>query len=203
MIKNVVFDIGRVLLDYDGYGHVKRKLKDGADWLQVAESMFGNELWPEALDRGERELEEVITILAARSSFPEQLKLCAYSINEMYRPIQSSIEVAKYVKEKGYGLYIISNFMRHSIEEFLDKYDFFNLFDGLVISCYEGLLKPEVEIYELFLKRYECLPEECLFIDDKPENLLTARNMGFRTILFSRKVDLLDRIKKVFWEVTL
>lgn len=197
MIKNVVFDIGRVLLDYDGYAHVKKKLSGSSEWREVAKDLFGNEIWPDALDRGDIELDDAVEILASRSLFPEQLRICAYSINEMYRPIESSIAAAIYAKNLGYRLYIISNFMKYSIEFFVEQYSFFSLFDGMIVSCYEGLLKPGGDIFELFLERYDCLAEESLFIDDKFENVLTAKDWGFRVIHFTEKTDLFKEFKEI------
>lgn len=197
MIKNIVFDIGRVLLDYDGYDHVKKKLSGSSEWCEVAKDLFGNEIWPEALDRGDIELDEAVKILASRSLFPEQLKRCAYSINEMYSPIESSIAAAIYAKNLGFRLYIISNFMRYSIEYSVEQHSFFSLFDGMIVSCYEGLLKPGGEIFELFLKRHDCLAEECLFIDDKFENVLTAKDRGFKTIHFTEESDLFKELDEL------
>jgi len=190
MIKNIVFDIGKVLLGYDGYDHVKKTLSGSYGWREVAKDLFGNEIWPEALDRGDIEFDEAVKTLASRSLFPEQLKRCAYSINDMYFPIESSIEAAIYAKNLGYRLYIISNFMKYSIEFFVERYSFFSLFDGMIVSCYEGLLKPEREIFELFLERYDRLAEESIFIDDKFENVLTAKDRGFKIIHFTGETDL-------------
>ena len=197
MIKNIVFDIGRVLLDYDGYAHVKKKLNGSSGWREVARDLFGNEIWPEALDRGDIELDEAVEILASKSLFPEQLRRCAHSINEMYRPIESSIAAAIHAKKLGYRLYIISNFMKYSIEYFVEQYSFFSLFDGMIVSCYEGLLKPGREIFELFLERYDCLAEESIFIDDKFENVLTAKDLGFKIIHFAEKRDLFKEFDEI------
>ena len=144
--------------------------------VEVAKDLFGKEIWSEALDKGDNELDEAVKILASRSLFSEQLKRWAYSINDMYRPIENSIAAAIYAKNLGYRLYITSNFVKYSIEFLAEQYSFFSLFSGMVVSCYEGLLKPGREIFELFFERYNCLVKESLFIDDKFENVLTAKD---------------------------
>jgi len=86
------------------------------------------------------------------------------------------------VLKKSFKLYALSNYGRIYFEMVRERYDFFELFDGMVISSHVGYLKPEKEIYLELIRRYKIVPEESLFIDDTPENVKTAREIGFRAV---------------------
>lgn len=101
---------------------------------------------------------------------------------ELLLPIENNIKLVSLLKEKGYHLYIISNFHLNAYNRFLKKQDWFTLFDGAIISAKEKLIKPDLRIYKLLLERYHLNADECLFIDDSLDNINACKNVGMDAI---------------------
>jgi len=115
------------------------------------------------------------------SGFREYVERLEREVPELLRPIEENVKLLPVLK-KSFKLYALSNYGRIYFEMVRKKYDFFELFDGMVISSHVGYLKPEKEIYLELIRRYKIVPEESLFIDDTPENVKTAREIGFRAV---------------------
>lgn len=195
MIRNIVFDIGNVLLETDFKGYLNSKIvKEKVE--EIFEEMFKSEEWP-MLDRGTITEEEAISNIINRNKENERLILCAFdNWYDLLKPIKSSIEILKKLKENGYNIYYLSNFHLKAFEYVTEKYDFFKLFDGGVVSYKEKLLKPEQEIYDMLVNRYNLDKQETVFIDDTKENVKAAINFGVDGIVFKNTDILLDELKK-------
>ena len=165
MIKNIVFDLGNVLIGF----HPKKFTRENVEEKyqdKFFEIVFRGQEW-KALDRGTLTYEEAIEI------FTEKLPECEKSIRKLFdeniyeclEPIEKNIALLPKLKEN-YNLYIISNFHLKAFENIYEKWDFFKLFDGKIISAHHKLMKPEPEIYQLLLDTYSLKANECLFIDD-------------------------------------
>ena len=117
------------------------------------------------------------------------LEKCAsylqYSI-DLQEPVRPTEELIGRLKEAGYRLYVLSNMSREFID-YLRTFPVYGLFDGEVVSCEEGVVKPEPRIYELLLERFGLEPAETLFIDDRRVNLEAAAAFGIRTQHFDPK----------------
>ncbi|MFL0245361.1 HAD-IA family hydrolase [Candidatus Clostridium stratigraminis] len=92
-------------------------------------------------------------------------------------------------------MFLLSNFHRSAFERVSLENEFFNLFDGRIISYEINLIKPEKEIYNRLLKTYNLEPEETLFIDDMQENINSAKELKINTILFSDAKSLREALK--------
>ena len=193
MIKNIVFDLGKVLVDFLPEKFVEENVepqyKD--EFLEI---VFKNDEWKK-LDRGTLEYEDVIKILSSK------LPQCEKAINKLFNdvvgsclvPIKNNVELLPKLKEN-YNLYIISNFHRVAFEEIYRYWDFFKLFDGKVVSAFCKLMKPEPEIYQLLFKTYSLNPNECIFIDDVFENIQEAKNQGMDGIHLTSPEILKDKL---------
>ncbi len=95
-----------------------------------------------------------------------------------------SVELLKRLKGERYGIYGLTNWSAETIPLAYSKYDFFQLFDGIVVSDEEKVIKPDPKIYRILLERYKLTAENTLFIDDNPTNIETAEQLGFQTIVF-------------------
>ena len=102
---------------------------------------------------------------------------------DLQEPVAPTEELVRDLKEAGYRLYVLSNMSREFID-YLRRFPVYGLFDGEVVSCEELCVKPEPRIYEILLDRYGLLPSETLFIDDRPANIDTARQLGIGGFLF-------------------
>lgn len=196
MIKNIIFDLGRVLLSWEPYKYMletfpkdvadelNEKVFESEDWWLMDKGIFSEEqLWQKKL----RELPHLSEyILHMRDKVPNFLT-----------PIEENVKLVPKLKQKGFKLYILSNFSEKNFELVYNKYDFFKLFDGMVISSHVKLAKPQKEIYLELIKKYSLKPEENIFVDDKLENVSAAQRLGFKTVHLENHVNLAEELRRV------
>lgn len=195
MIKNIIFDLGNVLLNFEpekylaelGYqGQLKEKLKN---------EIFKTKEWLQ-LDRGTISQAEALKIWQQRN--PELEKEIAVVMSEWKKILtvkKDSLEILKLLASKNYDLYVLSNFHQKAFSYVSNKYDFFDYFKGKVISAEVGMLKPEAEIYEYLLNEFNLKAAETLFIDDSKKNIEAALKLGIRVIHFKNAEDLAAELK--------
>lgn len=179
-VKNIVFDLGGVLIDWRPCEYLLESFPEEVAKV-LEKEIFKHEDW-KLMDRGvlpenklwEKKKREL-------SGFREYVERLEREVPELLRPIEENVKLLPVLK-KSFKLYALSNYGRIYFEMVRKKYDFFELFDGMVISSHVGYLKPEKEIYLELIRRYKIVPEESLFIDDTPENVKTAREIGFRAV---------------------
>lgn len=178
-IKNVIFDIGNVLVGYDtdrflnGLFHGNQEICD-----RVSEAMWGSALWGE-LDRGVIPEDEILKGMIARDpEIRDEICLTWEHIGESVYREDHAIPWIEAVKRGGYRVFFLSNYsylIMHAKPEVLD---FLPLMDGGIFSCIVKLVKPDAKIYHRLLDQYRLNPQECLFIDDTGANVSTARTVG-------------------------
>ena len=115
----------------------------------------------------------------------------------MLIPITENVEIAYELKKKGYHLYLLSNFHKEAIQTMYQQYDFFDIFEGGVISAEEKVVKPDEEIYTILLERYHLNPEESLFIDDSLANIKAGNRLGIQGIHLPYLANLKEELKKI------
>jgi putative hydrolase of the HAD superfamily len=196
MIKNVIFDLGNVLLNFEPMEYVKSKVAEEKN-EEIYESIFKSEEWL-MLDRGtitEQEAKEnIINRKVENKDFINSVFETWYDI---LMPIESSVEILKKLKERGYKVFYLSNFHLAAFEYVTKKHDFFELFDGGVVSYKEKLLKPEKEIYEKILCEYNLEPKETVFIDDVEANVEAAIKNGMNGIVLKNPIELKNKLKSL------
>lgn len=184
MIKNIIFDMGNVLLDFnpqvslDLYcgteeekAVVRKELFEAPEWLMADRGLIRD------CDRYELIRERV------PEKFLPGLKNCAENWAVCMEPLPGALEFVRDCKAAGYRIYILSN----ASDLFFIYFNNFcplEFFDGAVISCQEKLLKPEEEIYQRLFDRYDLRPEECFFIDDRQDNIDGGRALGMSGHVF-------------------
>lgn len=185
MIKNIVLDIGNVLVHFRWY-ELMVELGFNEEVIErLKEGMVCNHLWCE-LDRGVMSDEQVI------EGFKENCIGYEEYIDEFLGHKSEIIETFEYakvwikdLKERGYKIYLLSNYPRTFFECHLKgKFDFLSFVDGRVVSGYVQMVKPEKKIYEHLLEKYGLKAEECIFIDDTECNIFAAREVGMNGIVF-------------------
>jgi len=196
MIKNIIFDIGNVLLNFEPKVYVQSKIiEDKVE--EIYDSIFKSEEWP-MLDRGTISEEEAKANIINRKIENEDFINSVFeNWYDILTPIESSVEVLKKLKEKGYKVFYLSNFHLAAFEYVIKKYDFFELFDGGVVSYKENLIKPEKEIYEKVIHNYNINPSETVFIDDMQENVKVAMKQGIKGIVLENTKNLRDELEKL------
>ncbi len=185
-IKNVIFDIGNVLVDFRWEEHM-RELGFPEKAIQaLGEKWVLTPLWDE-LDRGVMSEEEALEL--AREAVPEYAALVDEFWNHpvgIVRCREQSAGWLRSLKERGYKVYLLSNYPRSLFKCHAENhFDFLQYVDGKVVSGCLGVMKPDRGIYEALLKKYSLKAEECLFIDDRQLNLDGAAGLGIKTLLYT------------------
>ncbi|AKA72423.1 HAD family hydrolase [Clostridium scatologenes] len=195
MYKNIIFDLGNVLLNFKPKEYLKAKITEINKVSEIYKEIFQSEQW-EMLDRGTITEEEAINIIIKKSiKNKELIKIAFENWYELLTPIEDSIKVLRELKSEGYKIYFLSNFHLLAFEYVTNKYDFFKLFDGGIVSYKEKLLKPEEKIYKRIIDEYNIEPKKSIFIDDVESNVEYARKLNFGAILFKNPKDLREKLK--------
>ena len=185
MIKNIIFDVGNVLVTWDPYVPFEKFFKNRDEITAFFEEIdFKNMV--RVTDLG---VTYKTAIENAVKKFPRHEEaLLAYDTgwaSSVTGKVDGTLEMMVRLKKAGYGVYGLSNFSHEKFPICAKKYGFAEHFDGVVISGEVREVKPEEPIYKILLKKYNLKPEECVFLDDRRENLETAKRLGFKTILFT------------------
>lgn len=176
-IKNIVFDLGGVIVDYNPEGTLAKYFDDDTARVLLRE-LFRNPLWAQ-MDRGTMTVEQVMQ--AVRNRIPKGTFDTVYSIvanwgGEM-PPFPGICELVRELKGRGLGVYLLSNVPK-SFHEYGKTIPAIQYFDGCFVSADYGLLKPEKAIYEAFLGKFSLSADECFFIDDMQANVDGAQAAG-------------------------
>ena len=194
MVKNIIFDLGNVLLNFKPVEYLHTKISNREKVQQIYEEIFTSEEWL-MLDRGVITEEEAVNEICNRSTENSELiRSVMHNWYQLLTPINDTIELLKTLKHEGYRLYVLSNFHLLAYEDVTKRYEFFKYFEGGIISYKEKLMKPEKDIYNELIKRYEINPKESIFIDDTKENIESASKLGFKAILFTSSKDLREKL---------
>jgi len=184
-IKAIVFDYGNVLIEWNPQYVYQRYFPNDPEGMERFFKEVDFMGWNAQQDKGRTFAEGVAEL---SKEFPHHSHLIqAYhdnwkdSIGESYT---GTVEILKQLKLAGYPLYGLSNWSAETFPYARAKYDFFGLFDDMVISGAVGFVKPEPEIFHLMLEKIGRPAHECLFIDDSLSNIEQANKIGFETIHF-------------------
>lgn len=196
MIKNVVLDMGNVLLDFnpefvlntfcssdEEKDVIRRELFEGPEWLMG--------------DRGDIKDKDRFDLVSPRvpSKYHDALRKCADNWGICMTPLDGAEDFCKYVKDHGYGIYVLSN-ASDLFYDYFPKFLPLDFFNGVFVSSDHLMLKPDVEIYKAFLEEYDLKGDECLFVDDREDNVLGAREAGMNGFQFMGDHDEVIRLLK-------
>ena len=197
MIKNIIFDIGNVLLKFTPVEFLKDKFHDEEVVNALYKNIFLSREWIE-LDRGTITDEEAIDRFCSRDpKHKSEIKEVMKTWNEMHLPVEGTSEFLKRMKEKGYKIYLLSNYHLKAYEFINSKYDFIKNVDGEIISYRVKLLKPEPEIYKALMDKYNLKPEESVFVDDTQVNIEAAEKLGLHGVIFNGAESMEKELEKI------
>ena len=182
MIKNIIFDLGNVIINYNQKKIINNFTEKEEEIKYIYDEIFHAPEWT-LMDLGDITNDEAIEIINKRNEFKYE-KLTQEFLHEWHKkqPINRDIvEIAKILKNNGYNLFVLSNMANQTYEYFKND-EFFSLCTGIVISAHEHVKKPDEKVYRLLLNRYNLNAEECLFIDDDDsgKNYETANKIGIQ-----------------------
>lgn len=194
MIKNIIFDMGRVLVEFYPEDFLtKEGITDKEERELLLREIFHHEDWTN-MDAGIMSEQEMYDEAVKR--IPEHLHQTAHNLifdwNDPIIPVKGMEDFVRECKEKGYGIYLLSNASVAQPVYWL-RIPGHQYFDGTVVSALEKIMKPDIRIYQILLDRYGLKAEECLFIDDVARNIKGAEKAGIRGYLFDGDVDKLRK----------
>ena len=186
MINTVVFDIGMVLVYFRWRELFAQLGFEGEKFEKIATATVHNPWWNE-FDKGIMSLEEI------EEKFVQSAPEYEEDIKQIYRHADEFVELYDYaipwiqdLKERGYKVYVLSNWSEIAYEKNKDTHlRFLKETDGGILSFREGLIKPDRKIYQLLCDRYQINPSEAVFLDDNLANVQAAREFGLNAIHFT------------------
>lgn len=184
MIKNIIFDFGGVLLDWNPRYLYKSYFNNDEEMEHFLADICNCE-WNIRQDAGRPFAEAVKELQAKFPEYAEAIQMYDDDWEKMLKcELPGSIDLLKELKSMGYGIYGLTNWSAEKIGYAFANYSFFSLFDGIVVSGVEKVVKPDRKIYEILLERYSLKPGECVFIDDNQDNVDMAKVLGINAIRF-------------------
>jgi len=196
MIKNLVFDLGNVLISFRPSEFFDKKNYPEKMKQTILADIFASREWL-LLDNGEINTREAIEGIASKSTLKrEEIEHIFNLRTELIFPLDSNVRLLPGLKNRGFNLYFLSNFPMDLFEGVKTDYYFFKYFDGGVISAEAKSSKPDNKIYELLLTRYDLNSEECLFIDDLEVNVVAAEELGMNGLTTFGSLELSEKIEE-------
>ena len=178
-ITTVVFDVGKVLFEWD-LRHLFAKLIDDKDELKYFVTHVVTPEWHFQHDAGRPLAEMVPERIAEFPKYAAFIDAYATRFNETIPgPVKGSLEIVSELAERRVPLFAITNFGAEFWDMFRPTQPIFDHFGDIIVSGVEKLLKPDPAIYALALERFGLEPGEAIFIDDNHDNVLSARANGF------------------------
>ena len=193
MIKNIIFDMGNVLLSYnpqipldlycrsqEAKDIIRRELFEGPEWVQGDYGYISN------LGRYEPVSRRV------PAEFHSELSACVKGWDVCMTPVPGALDFCKSVKNRCYKIYVLSN-ADNSFHDYFTRFAEESFFDGVMVSSDVHMIKPELRIYEHFLRTFGLAAGECLFLDDREENIAGAAAAGIRGYVFRNDYEKIEK----------
>jgi putative hydrolase of the HAD superfamily len=196
MIKNIVFDLGNVLISFKPSEFFAKQNYPENIKATILSDIFGSEEWA-ILDNGGITTQEAIDSIAIKSSLKKEEIAHIFNLrSKLIFPLDSNVRLLPELKKMGYRLFFLSNFPMDLFEEVKNGYYFFKYFDGGTISAEAKSSKPDSGIYEFFLQKHSLIPDECLFIDDLELNVSTGEKFGMKGLVTCGSLEIMKLIKR-------
>jgi len=181
-VKKILFDLGNVFFDWNP----ERVLKPIFNDDERMNFFINNISFPLLDTRCDAGITIEIAVNDAIKKFPDfenEIKLYYPNHGNMVGGFfQKTVDIFYKLKELNYPCYILSNWSAETYEGMEEKYPFLKDFEDKIISGRDFLIKPDLAIYELAISRFDLVPQETLFIDDRLDNIEAAQKLNFQTI---------------------
>lgn len=193
-IKNVIFDLGAVMFNWNPKAISENFTNDVDLQKRIQSQLYYHQDWID-FDCA------LITEKEATERASDRLEITLSKTEELFKQTKESLtlisktrDVLHDVKDKKLKAYCLSNISPELFSYLYERHDLFQLFDGIVTSGVENTGKPNKHIFETLLKRHQLHANECLFIDDSPANTTTAEGLGITSIIFKGSLDCYKKI---------
>jgi 2-haloacid dehalogenase len=199
MIKNIVFDLGGVLIDWNPEYVFLKEFRGDREKMNWFFNTICTSSWNEEQDAG-YSIEKATNERVAMFPKHERLIRMYYSEWEQMLGFEhtETVEILRRLHDsKEHSIYSLTNWSNETFPVALKKFPFLSWFKGILVSGDVGLKKPDPEIYKLLLDRYGLKANTCVFIDDRTENVKAASALGFSGIVFKNHTQLSKDLKKL------
>ena len=185
MIRNMVFDIGNVLMGFRWKEYMRSLFGENEALIQtINQGIWHNGCWA-AMDKGEMDGAATLrSAVAFAPQYEKEIKLTLDRVAHAFHKFGYAVPWVQELKGMGLNVYYLSNYSAFSIAANPDVLNFIPCMDGGVFSFEVKAVKPDPEIYRCLCDKYGLNPEECLFTDDVPANVKGAQACGFQGIVF-------------------
>jgi len=184
-IRNVVFDVGNVLVRWSPEAIVKQAMPSEADPAALGAKLFSHPIWRE-LNRGETTAIEMQGKFSNEFGYSaEQMTALFRAVLETQSPVPGMFDMLKRARKAGYKVYALTDNVNEIVAYLKVQYDFWTDFHGAIVSSEVGLTKPDQAIFERLLSEFGLDAERTIFTDDMPHNVEAAQNAGLHAFVFT------------------
>lgn len=195
-IKNIIFDFGGVLVDWNPR-YMYQKVFDNPSEMEDFLTNICTEDWNLQQDKDRTLADGTSYLIQKHPTYTNLIKLFYERWEEMLKgTIEENVKLISILKSD-YKLYGLTNWSAETFPIALKKYSFFQEFDGIVVSGTEKLIKPDPKIFNILLNRYQLKAQESIFIDDNINNIIAAKEIGFYTIHINETINLEAELKQM------
>lgn len=199
MIKNIIFDIGNVLVTFDPLMYFSQYFDMNTNAF-LSQTVFDSDEWLQ-VDQGLLSEAQAKTIFLNRfPQYHDELEILFTKWKGLMVLKEDTFQFLKELKDEGYRIYLLSNIGDESYEYCTNHFPFFECIDGCVYSYQEKLVKPNEQLYQCLLERYQLVPKECIFMDDALSNIETAHRLGIHAILFKDCASAKEEVLRILKE---
>ena len=200
MIKNVVFDLGKVLINNDPSEYLRKYGYDEEKYQALLDAIWTDSLWGDMDIAKYESFKDIIEIYVEKHKElePELRRFFAEDWMELYVAYDDTVKFYNEVYEQGYDIYLLTNFSKDGYEYISNKFDFFKKAKGAVVSSHLKIAKPDMRIYKYLLDTYNLNPDKCIFIDDSVANINAANELGIHGIVYTD----IESLRKDFKMIT-
>ena len=193
--KNIIFDVGDVLVDFRHRAYMTELGFDEEMITFLTDHIIFTDFW-EDLDRGARDVDDANDYFC--ELYPDrknEITMFWENIEKIVAEFDYSKPLILEMKEKGYKVFLLSNYPDKLSDMHWPKFSFLPEVDGYLISAKAGIIKPDPAFYRMLMDRYRLKAEECVFIDDNPDNIEAAAKLGWHAIHFTGYEKLRETLK--------
>lgn len=196
VVKNIIFDIGNVLLRWDPFRVVGQFFPPPVNSIDLTKKLFKSNGWFD-LNLGRITEAQLVEIYHQQLGIEIDLLVAIMkAIKESLLPIPGSFDLFEKLYQAQIPLYALTDNTKEIVDFLRVKYQFWDKFKGIVVSADIGLMKPSPDIYEYILTTYQLKAEETLFIDDYPPNIEGAKKMSIQTIQFETPAQCISELRE-------
>ena len=202
MIKNIILDVGRVLVAWQPKQLMKKMGFSEDTVVAIAKALFDSGVWNEA-DRGVLSDDEFLAFAIKQApEYEKEIRLFWNNVDKAIWQLPYAKEWIRVMKKAGYHVYILSNYGNWTYEKTRENaLSFLDDVDGAIFSYQVKQIKPNPDIFQSLFEKFSLQAEECVFLDDLSANIEGARAVGMHGIVFTGLEEALGELKKLGVEI--